>query len=184
MKTFLSRHAHNTLLPERRCTAHNRDGSRCGNPPIPGGLTCRFHGGATPLAQKAAKERLLMLVEPALAVLERATRSAPPCEHCGRSDADRDPTAVRAAGMILDRAGFHPSMLTAQQSPASAPAYLRWVPEDRLQQINVWLREARLSMEAGEPRPVGQLPVLEAETQPAEAVDDGAVDSIKDGDRE
>jgi hypothetical protein len=47
-----------------------------------------------------------MLVEPALEVLYRATRNAPPCEHCGRSDADRDPTALRAAGMILDRTGF------------------------------------------------------------------------------
>ena len=69
-----------------------------------------MHGGAISALQRAARERLLMLVEPALEVLYRATRSAPPCEHCGRSDADRDPTAVRAAGMILLPPGLHPTL--------------------------------------------------------------------------
>ncbi len=118
-----------------------------------------MHGGGIPAVKQAAKERLLMLLEPALEVLYRATRSAPPCEHCGRSDADRDPTAVRAAGMILDRTGFHPTLtLEAPQEPVP-PAHLAWVPRDRLTQIAEWIAEARAAMERGEPQP-GELPRL------------------------
>jgi hypothetical protein len=93
-----------------------------------------------------------MLVEPALEVLYRATRNAPPCPVCGRSDADRDPTAVKAAGMILDRTGFHPT-LTVQQQPVEAPAYLAWLPADRLAQIGEWITEAKVAMVRGEPLP-------------------------------
>jgi riboflavin biosynthesis pyrimidine reductase len=71
-------------------------------------FVCALHGGKTPLAQQAAREFLDGLREPALEVLYRATRNAPPCEHCGRSDADRDPVAVRAAVEILNRTGFGP----------------------------------------------------------------------------
>ena len=35
-----------------RCTATNRQGRRCGKPPIPGGtVCCRMHGGAAPQVQ-------------------------------------------------------------------------------------------------------------------------------------
>ena len=54
-------------------------------------------------------ERMALLLEPAMEVLFRATRNAEPCPHCGRSDADRDPVAVRAAMAILDRCGFGPT---------------------------------------------------------------------------
>ena len=64
------------------------------------------------------QERLALLAEPALDVLYRATRNAPPCEVCGRSDADRDPNAIRAAIAILDRFGLGPS---AKLEVSSAP---------------------------------------------------------------
>ena len=49
-----------------RCTATNRQGQRCGQPHIPGGTVCRFHGGAAPQVQAKAMERLLAMQHPAL----------------------------------------------------------------------------------------------------------------------
>jgi len=105
----LSPHARTVLLGDRQCTARNREGERCGRSSALGQFVCSAHGAKSPLSMRAGRERLLALAEPALDVLYRATRNAPPCEHCGRSDADRDPVALRAAGMILDRCGFGPS---------------------------------------------------------------------------
>jgi hypothetical protein len=138
-------------LEPRRCVATNRAGEQCRRAPIRGGAVCPMHGGGIPAVKQAAKERLLAMVEPALDVLYRATRSAPPCEHCGRSDADRDPTAVRAAGMILDRAGLSPALaVTLTQEQPAAP-YLQWMPHDRLALISEWIAAAKLAMQVGEP---------------------------------
>jgi hypothetical protein len=110
MDEFLSPRAA-ALFPlgDRRCTATNRAGQRCGRAAAPFQFVCDKHGAKAPLAQKAAKERMALLLEPAMEVLFRATRNAEPCPHCGRSDADRDPVAVRAAMAILDRCGFGPT---------------------------------------------------------------------------
>jgi hypothetical protein len=51
---------------ENRCTATNRQGKRCGKPPILGGTVCRMHGGAAPQVMLAADERLKALEIPAL----------------------------------------------------------------------------------------------------------------------
>src|SRR5712692_11777201 len=47
---------------------------RCPNNPIHGGRVCEVHGGASPLAQLAAKQRMLMMVEPALKAIDKASR--------------------------------------------------------------------------------------------------------------
>src|SRR5438105_1507399 len=102
MEDVISRPAREALGDTgRRCTATNRAGERCGRAPIPGGFVCVMHGGAIPAVQKSARERLLMMVDPALDALMRFLRQAPPCEHCGRSDADRDPVVLRAAQLVL-----------------------------------------------------------------------------------
>jgi hypothetical protein len=36
------------------CTGHNRQGVRCGKPPVPGGKVCRLHGGAIPIVAAKA----------------------------------------------------------------------------------------------------------------------------------
>jgi hypothetical protein len=146
----------------RRCTATNRAGERCGRAPIVGGFVCAMHGGAVPAVKKAAAERLHAMVDPALdAVLRAITVHGPPCEHCGRSDADRDPVVLRAAQMVLDRTGFHPT-LTLSTQPVAAPPYFQWIPRERLDQITAWMAEAKSAMAEGEPRP-GALPALDAE---------------------
>lgn len=48
---------------ERRCTAKNRQGERCGKPPIRGGTVCRMHGGAAPQVEAKAEERLQRLAD-------------------------------------------------------------------------------------------------------------------------
>ncbi len=57
---------------------------------------CELHGGASPLARAAAQKRLLMLVEPAFEMLLKAMES------------NDIKSGVRAAEVILDRAGFGP----------------------------------------------------------------------------
>ncbi len=111
-----SPHARSVLLGDRQCTAMNRKGNRCGRASALGQFVCDHHGAKSPLSIQAGKERMATLVEPALDVLYRATRNAPPCEVCGRSDADRDPTAVRAAGMIFGSQWFSPD----SRDPATA----------------------------------------------------------------
>lgn len=79
------------------CGARTRDGGSCKQPAMRGGLRCRMHGGASPQARRAAKLRLASLVDPAIATLGRVLVTA-----------KRDQDKLRAAGMILDRAG-HPA---------------------------------------------------------------------------
>jgi hypothetical protein len=146
---------------DRLCSATNRDGKPCRRAAAPFQMVCHLHGAKTPLGLKAARERLALLLEPALEVLFRATRQAPPCPHCGRSDSDRDPTAVRAAGMILDRAGLSPALaLNITTDPSDSP-HIRWVPMERLKLITQWLIEARMAMNAGA-EPEDQREVIDA----------------------
>lgn len=165
-------------LPDRRCTATNRHGEQCSRAPIVGGYVCSQHGGNAPLARRAARERLLMLVEPALEVLHRATRSEPPCPHCGRSDSDRDPTAVKAAIAILDRTGHHPTLAAELPPQPTAADYRAWIPQDRMDTLNAWLAEARAACERNDPLPGEVARVVEAEDA---VLVDAATDSAPGG---
>jgi len=81
----------------RQCSGTNRSGNQCKRPPVPGGRVCQIHGGATPIAIHAARLRLLALVEPALETLFEAMEQT-----------DHWPSAVKAAEILMDRAGFGP----------------------------------------------------------------------------
>src|SRR5688572_2906452 len=135
-------HARQVLLPDRRCTATSKTtGQRCNRVPAPGALVCYFHGGAAPLTQAAARERLLALVEPALDALLRALRTGDPCAHCGRSDSDRDPTVIRAAQLVLDRCGHSPAMKIEMQV---APNPFEGLPTSELiERLKGMLEKAR-----------------------------------------
>lgn len=146
----LSPHARAVLIGKRQCIGTNRNGERCGKTAMIGLFVCAFHGGKSPLSRQAAQEFLNTLREPALEVIYRATRNAPPCKVCGRSDADRDPTAVRAAFGVLDRTGLG----IGQQGSGAAPGeYFAWIPAERFALITQWIAEAKEAMQAGEPQP-------------------------------
>ena len=136
----------------RQCTATNRDGVRCQKPAMLFQRVCASHGGKSPLALKAAQERKLALVEPAIEALWRAVRSAPPCVVCGRSDADRDAVTVRAAQIILDRTGHWPSAIFAVENVRHERLdCVRWMSTQQLETMAQWYAEARQRMERGEP---------------------------------
>jgi len=86
----------------RRCTAHSsQTGGRCKKSAMLGQSVCRKHGGASPQAKKAARERLNALVDPAIASLKKVLERAINSEDYA--------AVVRAAISILDRTGYHPS---------------------------------------------------------------------------
>ncbi len=140
----------------RRCTATNRHGLPCGRAPIPGGFVCVMHGGAAPAVKASARDRLLLGADRAIDYLLNMLIPRPPCEHCGRSDAERDPTVVRACQLVLDRSGFHPTMAVEQVAP---PVDLSNVTDDEMiERLERLLASARASRDRKQ-RLLGEGPI-------------------------
>jgi hypothetical protein len=134
-----------------QCTSINRHGERCRMAAIAGGNICVQHGGKTPDVIAKAKRRLLAMVEPAFDVLDRATRSAPPCPSCGRSDSDRDPVALNAAKTILDRAGFGKHSKITIEHETTGPSAMEWLTHEERVKMMTLYAAARMRMQAGQP---------------------------------
>ena len=83
-------------LMEGRCTARSKQRQApCRNRPSIGATVCRFHGGAAPQVQLAARARLERLTHPAITRLgELVTQQEFPS------------TALSAVRDVLDRNGF------------------------------------------------------------------------------
>lgn len=79
----------------RYCGAKTRSGGTCKQRLNLGDKRCRFHGGASPQAKRAAALRLAQLIDPAITVLARELVEA-------ESSRDR----LRAVENILDRTGY------------------------------------------------------------------------------
>jgi len=150
------------LEPRRQCVGTNRSGNRCGKPPIPGGDVCILHGGGTPQVLRKAKLRLLAGADLAIEYLVNMLEPREPCPTCGRSDLDRDPVVVRACQLVLDRAGFHPSVTVEQvrQQPPDRTPWRQWLLPGQLEQIAEWMHEAKRRMNEGQP-----VPALEAHVE-------------------
>lgn len=98
----------------QKCTARISDGSRqCERWAINGSTVCATHGGRAPQVKKSAKERLAELIEPALEGLHTALKSG------------EIPSIVRAAQVVLDRTGFHPSQAIELYGPNGGPIEIR-----------------------------------------------------------
>jgi hypothetical protein len=81
-----------------RCQATARSGQRCRKAPVPGGVTCEFHGSGTRSAKQAGLARLAAFVPRAI---KNMTRLA---------DQRRDlKVSLGANKDILDRAGLAPA---------------------------------------------------------------------------
>lgn len=116
-------------LGDRQCTGTNKDGTRCKSVPMRGGVVCVLHGGNSPMALRAAKNRLLALVEPATAILALAvTRcvfsrnelGSIVCEVHGADGCPEWPVRVNAAKALLDRSGHGPqAKLTIEKEDTS-----------------------------------------------------------------
>lgn len=108
----------------QRCTAHVSDGSRpCQRWAINGSTVCATHGGQAPQVKKSARERLAELVEPALEGLHTALKSG------------EIPSIVKAAQIVLDRTGFHPSKAIELTGEFVGPVEV--VPAERLALLSV-----------------------------------------------
>lgn len=99
--------------PERQCTAHNRRGERCQKEGMLGLTVCAMHGGKTPNAQAAAREKLMALAEPSVDFLKKVIteeeKNEKPCPLCGRG-MELDPgLKSRVAFGVLDRTGLGPT---------------------------------------------------------------------------
>lgn len=139
----------------RQCTAISKGtGNRCKRPPIVGGFVCDHHGGKAPQTRAAAKRRMWSFVNPALDAVQRFLQAGPACPHCGRSDGDRDPAVLRAAQLVLDRTGFHPTLAVEGTPLERERPYIAWIPTDRLELLVAWEREAIEAMKRGDPVPV------------------------------
>lgn len=80
---------------ENQCTAHSsRTGERCKKAAIEGGSVCRTHGGAAPQVREKAQQRILAMVNPALAELRKLIGGA-----------DSESVKLSAIKDVLDRAG-------------------------------------------------------------------------------
>lgn len=77
------------------CGKRTKAGTPCQKSPIRGGTVCRLHGGAAPQVKRAAKLRLLELVDPAIATLARIMATS-----------DNEALRLKAADSILDRGGL------------------------------------------------------------------------------
>jgi hypothetical protein len=107
----------------RRCTAHSsQTGERCKRSAIRGGSVCASHGGRAPQVKKSAKERLAELIEPALDGLHTALKSG------------EIPSIVKAAQVVLDRTGFHPTKAVEMSGKDGGPieANVQPFPFDKL----------------------------------------------------
>lgn len=152
--------------PRRQCSATNRDGERCRNPPIRGGTVCAYHGGKAPQTIAAAQAFLASMREPALVRLNSILEERPPCPICGRSDA----VALQAIRMVLDRAGLPASSITTLKHDRANADWAGWLTVDELRQLVAMKEEAIRRMEAGEPQSVSLPPPPAVEVVAVESV--------------
>jgi hypothetical protein len=88
-------HTQSNSGTKKICGKKTRAGKPCQKSPIKGGTVCRLHGGSAPQVKRAAKLRLLELVDPAIATLARIMATS-----------DNEALRLKAADSILDRGGL------------------------------------------------------------------------------
>ena len=162
----------------RQCTATSKHtGERCKRIPIPGGNVCTIHGGKSPLAIAAANQALLAARVPAaellFEVIEWWRRTT--CETCGLPKGDPSP-AIRAAIAVLDRTGLGPTANLTVETKKPMP-WAAWMKAEHLEQMSIWIEDAKGRMRRGEPQ--AEIIVPRLAVVDGEVVDEGVL--IDDG---
>ncbi len=102
------------------CKARRKNGKeRCNNPTVTGLRVCRMHGALAPRAQRAAKEKLAALVDPATRVLEDILNASGTDD-----DVPKDADRLRAVTIVLDRTG-HGATSTVNVADVKEQLYKR-----------------------------------------------------------
>lgn len=130
------------------CGALTSSGTPCRRYTIRGGTRCTLHGGGSPEARRVAEEMLAVARVPAARVLLRLIEDweADRCQTCGRPSGDPGPI-IRAATVVLDRAGLHPSMsVHVTREPENSFAGLS--EDELIAQLEEMLKSARESRDA------------------------------------
>lgn len=116
----------------RRCSSYNKDGERCKKVKQPGIEVCEFHAGRVPISVRTARARLAGMVPRALQALEDAM------EH------GEWQVVVRAAQIILDRAGFGAnSTVTVEEKERDLTQLTEEELEARARKVYAALKEAK-----------------------------------------
>lgn len=135
------------LGARRQCTATAKHtGERCQRAPIVGGFVCVKHGGGNEAAKEAARRRLRALVDPAIDALTRAVTFAyaDECETCGGpTDPKKMAVVVKAAQIVLDRAGYAPKREVVVEDRRGPEGWERYLSEEQLAQMTEWIAEAK-----------------------------------------
>lgn len=106
----------------RQCTAmSSTTGERCKSTPIVGGFVCMAHGGRAPQVRMAARDRLMAMVDPVLNAFETILHNwqNKTCPTCHNPTGDLGPI-IRVGQLVLDRAGFHPTLNVNVQAQPNA----------------------------------------------------------------
>lgn len=120
--------------PDERCTAMTSAGLPCRKLPMPGLTVCEFHAGKTPISVRVAKQRLASMVPRALEALEQAMEFGD------------WPVVVRAAQIILDRAGLGAkATISIEEREKDLSKLTPDELEARARRVYAALREAQLA---------------------------------------
>jgi hypothetical protein len=111
------------------------------------------------VARQAAAERLAAAAFPAAAVLfdiiDMWKRDI--CAVCGMPKGDPSPV-IRAAQIVLDRTGFHPTIAVEHKAVSGIPAWAKYVTQEEYAQIQTIIEGAKARVEAGERAPEYKAP--------------------------
>ena len=127
----------------RQCSAHKSSdpSKRCKRAAAMGTTVCMYHGASAPQVIRAAKFRLLEMVDPALAGLLRVLAQKGACPTCGRTD-DLG-SITRAATAVLDRAGLGPRSVIELERGDGSGLWAQYLTDEQLAQINTWIAAAK-----------------------------------------
>lgn len=96
------------------------------------------------------------------------------CDKCGRPTGDPGPV-IRAAQIVLDRTGFHPSMTVNFKRPTEDRSWMRHLDTEELEQLSRLIAEAKARQARGE-TPRDEVRVINiTPEQPTEAEDVGEI---------